>query len=155
LPEPGKAPPIIEPFGDVVVGGSSMAVGSPTNMGRIVHEFIAGEIEEIKIELTLDLFARRAINIPGILMGAVLGARTDNIKAYKSILYYVQEKGIKISIVKIERPEAQNIYIKTNIGEYSLISLNRGGGRIAILDALPSKDRAIKAVQKLGIVLVE
>ena len=131
-----------------------MAVGSPTNMGRIVHEFIAGEIEEIKIELTLDLFARRAINIPGILMGAVLGARTDNIKAYKSIIDYVQEKGIKISIVKTERPEAQNIYIKTNIGEYSLISLNRGGGRIAILDALPSKDRAIKAAQKLGIVLV-
>ncbi|MBA7545931.1 hypothetical protein ES705_38313 [subsurface metagenome] len=30
-----------------------------------------------------------------------------------------------------------------------------GGGRIAILDALPSKERAIKAAQKLGIILVE
>ncbi len=150
-----NAPPIIQPFGDVVVGGSSMAVGSPTNMGRIVHELIEGDIEKIKIELTLDLFARRAINIPGILMGAILGARTDNIKAYKSIIDYVQEKGIKISIVKAERPEAQNIYIKTNIGEYSVISLNRGGGRITIIDALPSINKAIKAAQKLGIVLVE
>lgn len=150
-----NAPPISRPFGDIVVGGSSMAVGSPTNMGRIIHELIKGEIEEIKIELTLDLFARRVINIPGILMGSVLGAKTDNSEAYKSVVKYVEERQIKISIIKEAEPEVQNISIKTDIGEYMVKSLNRGGGRITIVDALPCKDYAIKAAQKLGIVLVQ
>ena len=57
-------------------------MGSPTSMGRIAHELYEGEIKKISIGLTSDLFARRAINVPGILMWAVLGASTRGIKAY-------------------------------------------------------------------------
>jgi L-serine dehydratase len=66
--------PLTQVFGDVVVGGSSIAVGSPTNMARICHEMISGEIKKIEIDLTTDLFSRRAINVPAILMGAIYGA---------------------------------------------------------------------------------
>ena len=148
------APPISHPFGDIVIGGSSIAVGSPTNMGRIAHELIEGKIKEIKIELTYDLFVRRAISIPGILMGAVFGAKTDDIKAYKNIVNYVKEKGIKITIKKAEEPEIQRIFIKTNCGDYMVDSKNRGGGRITIINAIPSKEKAAAAAKKLGIVVV-
>jgi L-serine dehydratase len=57
-------------------------MGSPTNMGRIAHEPYEGEIKKISIGLTSDLFARRAINVLGILMGRVLRASTRGIKAY-------------------------------------------------------------------------
>ena len=149
-----NAPPISHPFGDIVIGGSSMAVGSPTNMGRIAYELIEGEIKEIKIELTYDLFVRRAINIPGILMGAVFGAKTDDIKAYKSVVNYVKEKGIKVIIKKAEEPEIQRIFIKTSCGDYMVDSRNRGGGRITIINAIPSKEKAAAAAKKLGIVVV-
>ncbi len=36
-------------LGDVVVGGSSIAVGSPTNMARICHEMISGEIKKSRL----------------------------------------------------------------------------------------------------------
>ena len=149
-----NSPPIDNPFGDVVVGGSSMAVGSPTNMGRIVHELLEGEIEEIKIELTYDLFVRRAINVPGILMGAVFGAKTNDIEAYKKVVNYVKEKGIKVTINKVDTPEIQRLFVRTNSGRYMLDSRNRGGGRITIVDSAPSKEMAIKEAKKLGIVIV-
>ncbi len=148
-----NSPAIDCPFGDIVVGGSSMAVGSPTNMGRIIHEIIEGEISSIRIELTSDLFVRRAINVPGILMGAILGAKTDDIKAYKEIIGYVKRKKIIINIKKIKEPEIQRIYVKTDIGEYMLDSRNRGGGRVTIIDAIPSREKAVEAANKLGIVI--
>ncbi len=75
-----KANSIVKPFGDAVVGGSSQAVGSPTNTARIAHELAKGEITGVKIELYPELFARRGINVPGILMAAIYGAGTDNAK---------------------------------------------------------------------------
>lgn len=149
-----NSPPIDRPFGEIVIGGSSMAVGSPTNMGRIIHQLLEGEIESIKIELTSDLFVRRAINVPGILMGAVLGAKTDDIEAYKKIIGYVNRKNIKVKIERVEEPEVQRIYIDTNVRNYMLDSRNRGGGRITIIDAIPSKEEAIEAAKNLGIVVV-
>ncbi|MDD5659914.1 MAG: L-serine ammonia-lyase, iron-sulfur-dependent, subunit alpha, partial [Actinomycetota bacterium] len=149
-----NAPAIDCPFGNIVVGGSSMAVGSPTNMGRIINKIIEGEIKDIKIELTTDLFVRRAINVPGILMGAILGAKTDDIKAYKKIIGYVKSKNIRVNLINIKEPEVQRIHIKTDIGSYMLDSRNRGGGRISIVDAIPSKDEAVKAANELGIVVV-
>ncbi|GAI05056.1 unnamed protein product, partial [marine sediment metagenome] len=50
--------PLTQALGDVVVGGSSLAVGSPTNMARIGHAMTSGEIKRIEIELTTDLFLR-------------------------------------------------------------------------------------------------
>ena len=149
------ANPIISPFGEAVVGGSSIAVGSPTNMGRIAHELYRGEIKKISVGLTMDLFARRAINTPGILMGAVLGASTRDIKAYNSVLKEVSRKGIEIEITQIEQPEVQRITIEATERNAMVDSLNRGGGRIKLVDARPSLQEAIQAAEKLGIKLAQ
>ena len=149
------ANPIISPFGEAVVGGSSIAVGSPTNMGRIAHELYKGEIKKISIGLTTDLFARRAINIPGILMGAVLGASTKDIKAYNSVLKEVARKGTEIEITQIEQPEVQRIFIEATGRSAMVDSLNRGGGRIKLVDAKPSLQEAVQAAERLGIKLAQ
>lgn len=93
--------PLVSPFGKAVVGGSSIAMGSQTNMGWIVHEPYEGEIKKISIGLTSDLFARRAINVLGILMGRVLRASTRGIKAYPLVLKEVANKGIEVQIYRI------------------------------------------------------
>jgi L-serine dehydratase len=149
------ANPLISPFGEAVVGGSSIAVGSPTNMGRIAHELYEGEIKKISIGLTPDLFARRAINVPGILMGAVLGASTKDIQAYHRVLKEVAKKGIEVQIYHIPEPEVQKIAIEATKINAGVDSLNRGGGRIKLVDARPSLEMAIQAAERLGIKLAQ
>ncbi|MDI7259725.1 MAG: L-serine ammonia-lyase, iron-sulfur-dependent, subunit alpha [Thermodesulfobacteriota bacterium] len=149
------ANPIISPFGEAVVGGSSIAVGSPTNMGRIAHELYRGEIKKISIGLTTDLFARRTINIPGILMGAVFGASTKDIKMYNKVLEEVSKKGIEIEISQIDEPEVQRISIEATEGSAMIDALNRGGGRIKLVDAKPSLEEANTAAKRLGIKLAQ
>ncbi len=149
------ANPIISPFGEAVVGGSSIAVGSPTNMGRIAHELLKGEIKKISIGLTTDLFARRAINIPGILMGAVFGASTKDIKVYNKVLKEVSKKGIEVEITKIDEPEVQRISVETTQGNTMVDALNRGGGRLKLVDAIPSLEEATVAAKRLGIKLAQ
>jgi L-serine dehydratase len=148
-----SANPLTSPFGDAVVGGSSIAVGSPTNMGRIAHELFAGEIRKITIELTVDLFARRAINIPGILMGAVLGASTKDIKAYHGVLKEIAKRGIAVKIRQIAEPEVQRIRIEATEKNAFVDALNRGGGRLKLVDASPSLAQAQEAAARLGIKL--
>ena len=137
------------------MGGSSIAVGSPTNMGRIAHELFAGEIKKIIIELTVDLFARRAINIPGILMGAVFGASTKDIKAYHNVLKEIARKGIAVEIRQIAEPEVQRIRIEATEKSAFVDALNRGGGRLKLVDASPSLAQAQEAAARLGIKLAE
>jgi L-serine dehydratase len=149
------ANPLISPFGEAVVGGSSIAVGSPTNMGRIAHELYEGEIRKISIGLTADLFARRAINVPGILMGAVLGASTKDVQAYHRVLKEVAKKGIEVQIYHIPEPEVQKITIEATQTNAGVDSLNRGGGRIKLVDAQPSLARAEEAAERLGIKLAQ
>ncbi len=149
------ANPLISPFGEAVVGGSSIAVGSPTNMGRIAHELHDGEIKKISIGLTTDLFARRAINVPGILMGAVLGASTSDIQAYHRVLKEVAKKRIEVQIYQIPEPEVQKIAIQATKTNAEVDSLNRGGGRIKLVDAKPSLKEAIGAAEKLGVKLAQ
>jgi L-serine dehydratase len=149
------ANPIVHAFGDAVVGGSSIAVGSPTNMGRIAHELFKGQIKKISIELTVDLFARRAINVPGILMGAVLGASTKDIEKYNEVLTEVSKKGIDIEISQIEEPEVQRIKIEAAEVSAMVDALNRGGGRIRLIGARPSLKEAVAAAEKLGIKLAQ
>jgi L-serine dehydratase len=149
------ANPIIHPFGEAVVGGSSIAVGSPTNMGRIAHELFRGEIKRISIGLTVDLFARRAINVPGILMGAVFGASTKDIKMYNKVLKEVSKKGIEVKISQVDEPEVQRITIEATEVSAMVDALNRGGGRIKLVDAKPSLREAIAAAEKIGIKLAE
>ncbi len=146
--------PLTQVFGDVVVGGSSIAVGSPTNMARICHAMISGKIKRIEIDLTEDLFARRAINIPSILMGAIYGAKTDDVKLYHKIFELPEIKSIEIKINKVDTPEIQRIRIETTEKSAMLDARNRGGGRVAIVDAKPSLQEALDAAEKLGIEVV-
>ncbi len=147
--------PLTQVFGDVVVGGSSIAVGSPTNMARICHAMIAGEIKKIEIDLTVDLFSRRAINIPAILMGAIYGARTDDSELYHKIFELPEIKNIEVKINKIDIPQVQRIRIETTETSAMVDAKNRGGGRVAIVDAKPSLKEALIAAERLGIEVVD
>ena len=143
--------PLTQVFGDVVVGGSSIAVGSPTNMARICHAMLSGEIKKIEIDLTVDLFSRRAINIPAILMGAIYGARTDDAELYHKIFELPEIKNIEVKINKVDIPQVQRIRIEATETSAMVDAKNRGGGRVAIVDAKPSLKEALLAAERLGI----
>jgi L-serine dehydratase len=149
------ANPVIKPFGEVVVGGSSQAVGSPTNTARIAHA-LAGDatIQKVLIELYPELFARRAINVPGILMGAVYGASTADSQSYHQILNELPRLGITVEIKEANEPQLQRVTLETSAGRVIVDARNRGGGRLALVEAIPSLEAALEAAQKLGIVIV-
>jgi len=146
--------PLTQVFGNGGVGGSSIAVGSPTNMARICHAMISGEIKKIEIDLTVDLFSRRAINIPAILMGAIFGSQTGDVEMYHHIFEKPEMKTIEIKINKVDQPEVQRIRIETTGKSARVDARNRGGGRVAIIDAQPSREEAVLAAKKLGIEVV-
>lgn len=147
--------PLTRVLGDVVVGGSSIAVGSPTNMARICHELVQGKIKRIEIDLTEDLFSRRAINVPAILMGAIYGAKTDDVEMYQKIFEKSEIKDIEIKVNKIDIPEVQRIRIEAKKRSAMIDARNRGGGRIAIIDAKPSLEEALEVAKRLGIEVVK
>lgn len=149
------AKPITNTLGEAVVGGSSQAVGSPTNTGRIAHFLSKGKINKVKIELYPELFARRGINVPGVLMGAVYGSSTADGKMYKEVMELVEKEGIAVEIVKVDEYQVQRVTIVTDEGTFMVDALNRGGGRLVLRDATPSKQEAVNIANKLGIVLVE
>lgn len=146
---------ILNTLGDAVVGGSSQAVGSPTNAARIAHELAGGEIKKVTVELYPELFARRSINIPGVLMGAVFGASTSDYEMYNKSVSMVKEKGIQVEILEGKEHAIQKITIETDQGVCMVDTLNRGGGRLVMRDAVPSREQAEAAAKRLGIVLVE
>ncbi len=149
---------IIKTLGDAVVGGSSQAVGSPTNCGRIAHELLnEGEkVTEITIELYPELFARRTINVPGVLMGAVYGCSTSDYKTYEVAVERVKADGVKVNIVRGEEYQIQKVTLVTDKGNSVMVdTLNRGGGRLVLRNATPSLEKAQEAAKKLGIVVVE
>ncbi|MEL7566681.1 MAG: serine dehydratase [Dehalobacterium sp.] len=150
-----KANPIIKPFGEAVVGGSSQAVGSPTNAARIAHELARGKIKKVKIELYPELFVRRGINVPGILMGAVYGAHTGDSTMYHEVMGKILAEEIKVEIIQIDEPQVQRITVEASERDGMVDSLNRGGGRLVIRGASPSREEALTAAQKLGIVVVD
>ena len=145
--------PIIKTLGDAVVGGSSQAVGSPTNCGRIAHELLnEGEkVTEITIELYPELFARRTINVPGVLMGAVYGCSTSDYKTYEVAVERVKADGVKVNIVRGEEYQIQKVTLVTDKGNSVMVdTLNRGGGRLVLRNATPSLEKAQEAAKKLG-----
>lgn len=146
--------PLTQTLGDVVVGGSSIAVGSPTNMARIAHALKRGRISKIEIELTKDLYSRRAINVPAILMGAVFGSHTSDGQMYSKVMDTPEVRAIDISLKEVSEPEVQRIRILADERSVWLDSRNRGGARVAIIDAEPSRDDAINAARTLGIQIV-
>ena len=145
---------ILHTLGDAVVGGSSQAVGSPTNAARICHELARGKIRKIRIELYPELFARRSINVPGILMGAVYGASTSDYEMYGKAVQMVKNDGIEVEIVEGKEHAIQKITLFTDQMTCTVDTLNRGGGRLVLRDASPSLEEAAAAARRLGIVLV-
>lgn len=146
---------ITETLGDAVVGGSSQAVGSPTNAARICHELATGRIKKVRIELYPELFARRAINIPGVLMGAVFGASTSDYQMYNTSVQKVVEMGIEVEIVEGHEESIQKITIETDEMTAMVDTLNRGGGRVVLRAANPSLAEARAAAERLNIVVVD
>lgn len=147
--------PLTQTLGDVVVGGSSIAVGSPTNMARIAHALKRGRISKIEIELTKDLYSRRAINVPAILMGAVFGSHTSDGEMYSKVMDMPEVRAIDISLKELDVPEVQRIRITAEERSAWLDSRNRGGARVAIVDAEPSREAAIDAARAIGIQVVD
>ncbi|MDR1518769.1 MAG: serine dehydratase [Planctomycetota bacterium] len=147
--------PLSRCLGEVVVGGSSLAVGSPANMSRICHALARGRIGAIDIELTTDLFVRRAINVPAMLMAATAGAGTGDIEAYKSILASPELKDIVVTVREVEEPEVQRIRITASEQSAYLDARNRGGGRVRLVAAEPSLAAAREAAAREGIHLSE
>lgn len=147
--------PLTQTLGDVVVGGSSIAVGSPTNMARIAHALKRGKISKIEIELTRDLYSRRAINVPAILMGAVFGSHTSDGEMYAKVMDMPEVRAIDVSLQELDEPEVQRIRITAEEGSVWLDSRNRGGARVAIVNAEPSREAAIGAARKLCIQVVD
>jgi L-serine dehydratase len=109
----------------------------------------------VKIELYPELFARRGINVPGILMGAVFGASTADYKMYKEVMKLVEKMGIEVEILQADEHQLQRITIETDGVSSMVDSLNRGGGRLVLRDARPSYEKALDIANELGIVLVE
>jgi L-serine dehydratase len=152
----GEANPIIKALGnDAVVGGSSQAVGSPTNAARIAHALAKGKITGVKIELYPELFARRGINVPGILMAAVYGSNTDDAKMYREIMDSVRQAKINIEINEVDVPQLQRVTIYATEQNAMVDALNRGGARLALRMAEPSLEEARIAAKKLNINVVD
>lgn len=147
--------PITRPFGQAVVGGSSQAVGSPTNAARIAHALVEGEARRVEIQLYPELFARRGINVPGILMGAIWGTPTTDAKSYASVVDEAERLGIEVEVRCVDEPGAQCITIFTDKGTSQVYAQNRGGARLAIRSAIPSRDLALEAARRLGIEVVD
>ena len=149
-----QANSIIKPFGDAVVGGSSQAVGSPTNAARIAHALARGEVTGVKIELYPELFARRGINVPGILMAAVYGAGTDNAQLYREIMDRVKSAGISVDMIEVDEPQLQRITVYAKERNSMVESFNRGGARLALRSASPSLEEAQQVARNLNIDVV-
>lgn len=114
------------------------------------------KVKKITIELYPELFARRTINIPGVLMGAVYGASTSDYVMYEKAVDMVKADGIEVNIVEGHEPSIQKVTIETDRGNTVQVdTLNRGGGRLVLRAAVPSLEQAQKAAEKLGIVVVE
>ena len=150
-----KASPVTSPFGDAVVGGSSLGVGSPTNCARLAHFLAKGKVTGVKIEIYDEMFARRAINIPGILMGAIDGYGTSDVEAYKNSMDVALEKGVDIEIKKIHEPGIQRITVYAEEGNSMVESVNSGGARLLLKKVEPSMERAREIAKELNIVLID
>ncbi|MCP4683161.1 MAG: hypothetical protein GY864_12565 [Desulfobacterales bacterium] len=150
-----SANPIVKPFGTAVVGGSSQAVGSPTNAGRLAHFLAKGKISKVTIDLYPELFARRDINIPGILMGAVYGASTADGAMYRQVMDRVKSEGIEIVIKQVDEYQLQRVTIEASDGGSIVDARNRGGGRLALVHAEPDMARCKRIARSLKIEIVQ
>ena len=107
------------------------------------------------MELYPELFARRGINIPGFMMAALFGVPTDDSASYAKAMQDAIDRGIKVEVLQSQEPQLQRVTIYATRKNAMVDARNRGGGRIALVDASPSYKEAIAVAQRLEIVLVQ
>ncbi|MBQ2700922.1 MAG: serine dehydratase [Clostridia bacterium] len=147
---------ITHPFADAVVGGTSEGVGSPTNCARLAHFLAKGEIRKVKVEFCPEMFARRTINIPGVLMAAVNGCGTDDADAYETILSEVQRRGIEVEVLEVpEVPQLQRVTIYASEKNSFVDTLNRAGARLVLRDASAPREEVEALAKSLNIVIID
>jgi L-serine dehydratase len=146
---------ILRPFGEAVVGGSSQAVGSPANAARIAHALAKGRPKRIVIEMSTELFARRTINVPAILMCGLYGSSTADATAYAGVMDRVATEGVVVEVKETPTYQLQKITIEASESGSMVETFNRGGGRLVLLKAQPSLGLAQEAAKSLGIVLID
>jgi L-serine dehydratase len=150
-----RARSILNPFGPVVAGGSSQAVGSPANAARLAHHLARGPIRAVEIELAPELFARRAINFPAILAAAVFGAPPGDREAQHTVFNRILETGVKVTFTQVPEAKRQRIIVRAKDQDGAVTSENMGGARIRLIDASPSRAAAIERAKTLEIEIVE
>jgi L-serine dehydratase len=74
---------------------------------------------------------------------------------YAKVMDLPEVRAIDVSLKELAEPEVQRIRITTEQGSVWLDSRNRGGARVSIVNAEPSRDAAIAAARKLGIQVVD
>ncbi len=147
---------ITNPFADAVVGGTSEGVGSPTNCARIAHFLAKGKITKVRVEFCPEMFARRTINIPGVLMAAVNGCGTDDAKAYETILSEVRERGIEVEVLEVpDVPQLQRVTIFADEQNSFVDTLNRAGARLVLRDASAPREEVERIAKELNIVIID
>ena len=105
------------------------------------------------VEKTLARLPNRRARIWA--MGAIYGAKTDDIEMYHKVFDLPEINNIEVKINRIDTPEVQRIRIETDETGAELDARNRGGGRVAIIDAKPSVQEAVHAAERLGIELTD
>ena len=88
-------------------------------------------------------------------MGAVLGASTKDIKAYHDVLTEITRRRIAVEIRRSTEPEVQRIPIEARVNSAFVDAMNRGGGRLKLVDARPSLAEAQSAAARVVIKLAE
>jgi len=73
---------------------------------------------------------------------------------YKEAIGKMHSLGIEIDVVKGSEYSIQKVTIETEETTVMIDALNRGGGRLVLRDASPSREEAEKIANELGIVLV-
>ena len=151
-----KANLITHPFADAVVGGTSEGVGSPTNCARLAHFLAKGEVKKVRVEFCPEMFARRTINVPGVLMAAVNGCATDDAEGYETILAEVKRRGIEVEvIVRDDVPQLQKVIIEATEKNSYVDTLNRAGARLVLRDASAPREEVLELAKKLNIVIID
>jgi L-serine dehydratase len=72
---------------------------------------------------------------------------------YHKVFEKPEIKNIEIKINQVDIPEVQRIRIEATQKSAMVDARNRGGGRVAIIDAKPSLEEALMAAKRLGIEL--
>ena len=102
------------------------------------------------------MFARRTINIPGVLMAAVNGCGTDDADAYETILSEVQRRGIEVEVLEVpEVPQLQRVTIYASEKNSFVDTLNRAGARLVLRDASAPREEVEALAKSLNIVIID